>query len=129
MLHQSKSNKSGQKRLSGGQRISLSPQEERMLKIAFDYLSGFHKRSLMENTIEKQKEKVAELLAAVPQVGLRNVTQRNLDVLIAKTEGSENEKLDEFNEARAELAIMEEKLKLFVAMEQVNMKVFREYLP
>ena len=46
------------RRLSTGQTISLTKQDEKMLRAAYDYMQGFAKRTQLEQFVELKKTEV-----------------------------------------------------------------------
>ena len=74
--------KNNRVRLSTGHTIELTSQEERMLKIAYDYLSGFAKRSQKESTWERKKDEVANLFANLPSSARVSVLPKPADFIL-----------------------------------------------
>lgn len=121
-----KARKTVTQRLSSGQRVEFTAQESRMLKIAYDYLSGFHKRSLVEAATEKQREKVSQMYAALPpqaKTAVLKLTETATTVTAGQAKSgvradlrSEVETLsDEYLAAKVEATALEERLKVFGA--------------
>jgi hypothetical protein len=54
-----RSRKTVVRRLSTGQTISLTPQDDKMLRHAYDYMMGFVKRQQILTDIEKKKEGIS----------------------------------------------------------------------
>jgi hypothetical protein len=129
-------------RLSTGQRIELTVQEERMLKIAYDFLSGYSTRSHKEHAVDKKKEEVAALYNNLPTTARVSLRDRSITAAkkgpgeLSLIEGnaansaannnnnannnansllSDSErKLEEYLTAKGELMALEEDLKTFV---------------
>lgn len=54
------------KRLFTGQKIALTPQDERMLKIAYEHIAGYHKRSAIELLIERKRDEISNKKQNLP---------------------------------------------------------------
>ena len=110
-------------RLSIGNRIALTSQEERMLRIAYEYLAGFAKRSQKEQTCDKKKEEVTALFTNLPPAARVQIRERSQtakgtgEILLVGTKENlwtEHERrLDEFLRAKGELQTLEDDLKSF----------------
>jgi hypothetical protein len=61
-----KSRKQVTKTLATGQKISLSPQDDRTLKVIYDYLAGYSKRTLVESLVEVKRREVEQLRNDIP---------------------------------------------------------------
>lgn len=61
-----KSRKAVAKKLSTGHRITLTPQDDRTLKVIYDFMSGFSKRKYIESAIESKKRDVELSLKEIP---------------------------------------------------------------
>jgi hypothetical protein len=115
-------------KLGTGNRIELTIQEERMLKVAYEYLSGFAKRSQKEHAVDKKKEEVTTLYNNLPTAARVTLRDRSIPLkkgpgelsLIAGHEGAipEHErKLEEYLFAKGELQTLEEELKVFMLVD------------
>ena len=87
-----------------------------MLKQVYDYMNGFAKRSLMEQSIEKQQEVVKLILDGLPQALRQQMHAKQLESSSpakgAREARSENDKkLDAYNVAKNELTSLEDKYK------------------
>ncbi len=125
-----KARKQVTKKLSTGQKISLSTQDERTLRSIYEFLAGYHSRRAIESSIEAKRSEVSKLhndlppssrllLQMQPRIHLsannpersdndeeKNVTKTETDLL-----------LDEYYKAKDQLLKLEEKLKLHIAMD------------
>lgn len=115
-------------RLSTGNTIELTAQEERMLKSAYDFIAGYAQRIQKEAAFEKKKEHVATLFANLPSSARVSVLPRPADLpsLLSKAPPGDNSglteterKLDEFLRAKAELMLMDEELKDFSSVNRI----------
>ena len=110
-------------RLSTGNRIALTSQEERMLRIAYDYLAGFAKRSQKEQAHDKKKDEVTALFTNLPPAARVLIRERSQatkgagEISLVGTQDNlwtEHERrLDEYLRAKAELQSLEDDLKSF----------------
>lgn len=117
-----RSRKTISKKLSTGQKITLTPHDDRILKNIYDYISGFAKRKHIENALENIKKEVNTLNNAIPtQTKLQMQLNRggSFDYPIENiSQGSEVIKsehdilLDKYYQAKAEQLKLEDTLKL-----------------
>ena len=84
-----KSRKTITRRLEMGQNVAMTPQDDRMIRMCFDYITGFVKRSNLLQLIEKKKLELSAAAAASPYM---NTT------LIDKKDEKGNKYLDDDNE-------------------------------
>lgn len=112
------SRKSVSKKLSTGQRITLTPQDDRTLKYIYDFVSGYSKRKQIEASIEIKKREVEKLNSEISpaakllmkeRVNLGNISYMNDD---SKLDGEI--KVDEYYKAKEQFLKLEERLKLHV---------------
>jgi hypothetical protein len=66
------------KRLATGQKIALTPQDERMLKIAYEHMAGYHKRSAIELSIDKKRDEISNKKLNLP-VNLKLNSNRTIN--------------------------------------------------
>jgi RecG-like helicase len=115
------------KKLSTGQKISLSTQDERTLRAVYEYLAGYASRRAIETSLEAKKSDVTRLHNALPpssrlQIQLQTPRSYAMSQEHEK-EGEDPEKaetnllLDEYYQAKEELGKLEDKLKLHTAMD------------
>lgn len=88
----------------------MTPQDEKMLKHAYEYLAGFSKRQALEATLEKKKEEFIALSAPPSNVSNNNVTGNSPSHV---TREQEERRLDALQRAKEELISLEEKLSQF----------------
>lgn len=110
------------KKLSTGQKITLTPHDDRILKNIYDYISGYAKRKQIETALETIKKEVNTLNNAIPtQTKLQMQLQRggSFDYTVENvSQGSEVIKsendilLDKYYQAKAEQLKLEDTLKL-----------------
>lgn len=125
-----KSRKQVSKTLATGQKITLSPQDDRTLKVIYDYLAGYSKRKLVESLIEVKKREVEQIKSEIPP-GAKVLMKEKANALYnfptssgnqdtdagksadpAKIEGEK--KVDEYYKAREQLLKLEERLKIYM---------------
>jgi hypothetical protein len=126
-----KSRKSITKTLATGQKITLTPQDDKLLKTIYDYLSGFAKRKTIEANIDACKIEVAKLNHDLPPKArlLVNTAQndlpaRELEIAFANESEEERMKLEamveEYYAAKEMLRQHDERLKIHLV---VNHKI------
>ena len=130
----SKSRKLVNKVLSTGQKIALTPQDERTLKTIYDYLSGYSKRMLVESLVEVKKREVEQLKSEIPPgakllmkeranalYGTNNFPSTTNDDSIKKESDPEKadgeKKVDDYYKAREQLLKAEERLKTYMSVD------------
>lgn len=126
------------KRLSTGQTITLTPQDDKTLKTLYDYVSGFTNRKNVEAAIEIKKSEVELLKSELSPRAKLLLKERANQTFIANkpshdTNDDENEshtanhnqqqqqinqlegeyKLDEYYKAKEQLVKLEERLKVY----------------
>lgn len=130
-----KSRKQVSKTLATGQKITLSPQDDRTLKVIYDYLAGYSKRKLVESLIEVKKREVEQAKSEIPP-GAKVLMKERGNALYnnafpsssgnqengdttqtksvdpAKIEGEK--KVDEYYKIREQLLKLEERLKIYL---------------
>lgn len=126
-----RSRKSITKKLSTGQKITLTPQDDRTLKNIYDYMAGFAKRKTIENQIEAKKKEVAEINSEIPTSAKIMLQQKGInyqeyqppsspggtsiesesDVIKSETDI----KIDRYYQAKAQLNKLEDKLKTHIS--------------
>lgn len=86
--------------LSTGQKISLTPQDERTLKSIYDYLAGFAKRQQIESLIEVKKREVDQLKNNLSPKAKLLMKEKGANATKAQvsTHGNNNNE-DEYNES------------------------------
>jgi hypothetical protein len=121
------------KRLSTGQKIQLSTQDDKTLKIVYDYLAGYAARRSIETQLDAKKNEVNHLHNALPpssrlqiQLQPRNfLASYNTETNHNPQQGESNPAdspqksevdimLDNYYKAKAEQLKLEEKLKAHV---------------
>lgn len=117
-----RSRKTVSKKLSTGQKITLTPHDDRILKNIYDYIAGYSKRKHIENALETIKKEVNTLNNAIPtQTKLQMQIHRggSYDYPIENVSmGSDVIKsehdivLDKYYQAKAEQLKLEETLKV-----------------
>jgi hypothetical protein len=124
---QQKARKQVTKRLSTGQKISLSTQDERTLRSVYEYLAGYAARRSIESALEVKKSEVNQLHNQLPPSArlLLQMQPRTLhslkegqsegDVMEEKTEN--DALLDQYYKAKDQLHKLEEKLKQHSAVD------------
>lgn len=118
------------KRLSTGQKISLSTQDERTLRSVYDFLAGFATRRSIESALELKKSDVNQLHSQLPpsarlllQMQPRTMHSSPLKEMLPQEgdnseEKSENDMLlDQYYKAKEQLHKLEEKLKQHSAVD------------
>jgi len=112
------------KRLSTGQTIHLSPQDERMLRLAYDHMQGHCRRQQIESTVEKKREEVASKAALIPASAKHFTTSRlsstqtpSLKNFRADSRSEVEIAVDEYHKVKDELAVLEEKLSAYLAVD------------
>jgi hypothetical protein len=63
-----KSRKTVTRRLETGQSVAMTPQDDRMIRLCYDYIKGFTKRKSLQEQMEKKKLEVSVAAAAISQV-------------------------------------------------------------
>ena len=125
------------KRLSTGQTITITPQDEKTLKTIYDYISGFTNRKNVEAAIEIKRNEVetlkqelsprAKLLLKerVNQTFMGKSSHENDENAVESSDNQETQqqvnnqlfdgehKLDEYYKAREQLLKLEERLKVY----------------
>jgi len=101
-----------QKRCETGQVISLTPQDDRILKQAYEYLSGFCKRQILQAALDSKREEVVVLSApASPTNNSSGSNHPNPNpMFLAAQREYEERRLDALQKAKDEVAGMEERL-------------------
>eukprot|EP01031_Cornospumella_fuschlensis_P037203 gene37203-45157_t len=127
---QPKTRKQVTKKMSTGQKISLSLQDERTLRSIYEYLAGYATRRNIETMMEVKKSEVTKLHAALPPSArlLLQMQPKNALLMTYQPqnhgEGDEvesanktevDQQLDEYFKTKEQLHKLEEKLKAFSA--------------
>jgi hypothetical protein len=129
-----KSRKQITKLLSTGQKISLSTQDERMLRSVYEYLAGFASRRAIETAVESKRADVNRLHNALPpssrlqlQMNPRSLhfasekaeqMQSNAEDSATNPNKTETDLLlDEYYQTKEDLHKLEEKLKIHSAVD------------
>lgn len=128
---QQKARKQISKKLSTGQKISLSTQDERTMRNVYDYLAGYSSRRYIESALEAKKSEVNHIHNALPpsarlhlQVQPRSLHSTGLNS--PKPEGENDDSseknetdvlLDQYYKAKDQLLKLEEKLKQHSAID------------
>lgn len=129
----SKSRKQVTKVLSTGQKIALTPQDERTLKTIYDYLSGYSKRMMVESLVEIKKREVEQLKSEIPPgakllmkeranalYGTNNFPSGNDDSIKKESDPEKadgEKKVDDYYKAREQLLKAEERLKTYMSVD------------
>jgi hypothetical protein len=120
----SRSRKSITKKLATGQKITLTPQDDRTLKNIYEYMSGYAKRKSIESLIDAKKVDVAKLDADIP-ISAKSLMKSkginhqehfgNMNMSIDSDEqivrSDTDIKIDNYYQAKSQLHKLEEKLK------------------
>jgi hypothetical protein len=132
-----KSRKQVTKTLATGQKITLSPQDDRVLKVIYDYLAGYSKRKLVESLVEVKKREVEQLKNDIPpgaKVLMKERTKAATYHNNNKDNNSDEEaepvvkainpemvegqqKVDEYYRAREQLLKLEDRLKTYMMVD------------
>lgn len=118
-----KSRKSITKKLSTGQKITLTPQDDKILKTIYDYMSGFAKRKTIEGNIDNCRSEVAKLNHSLPakarlvvNQAQNDLTQQQIEVAFADENDEQRAKIEsmveEYYQAKENLHKHEERLKI-----------------
>ena len=111
--------KTHQKRLVTRQTVSLSSQDEKMLKRTFDYMAGYVQRTHLETTLDEKKQLLNELNDLVKTDnshssekvhGKPSQSQSQSASLVASSQDMRSEadkRLDEFYKVKDELSVLE----------------------
>ncbi|RYH06819.1 EF-hand domain-containing protein [archaeon] len=127
---QPKTRKQVTKKLSTGQKISLSLQDERTLRSIYEYLAGYATRRNIESIMEVKKSDVSKQHAALPPSARLLLQMQPKSALLMSyqtqnnhsTDGGEadstnksevDQQLDEYFKTKEQLHKLEEKLKAF----------------
>lgn len=130
-----KTRKQVTKTLATGQTITLTPQDDRTLKVIYDYLSGYSKRTLVESLVEVKRREVEQLRNDIPPgakvlmkerakaafVNRENNSDEENETTAAKptdpemTEGQK--KVDEYYKGKEQLLKLEERLKQYMMVD------------
>ncbi len=126
---QQKARKQITKRLSTGQKISLSTQDERTLRSVYEYLAGYAARRSIESALEVKKGEVNQLHNQLPPsarllLQMQPRTLHSSTLKESQVEGDVNEEksendilLDQYYKAKEQLHKLEEKLKQHSAVD------------
>lgn len=60
-----------------GQNVAMTPQDDRMIRLAYDYMSGFVRRTTLQQLIEKKKMEVSIAMNAMPTVDFEELDEKN----------------------------------------------------
>jgi hypothetical protein len=130
-----KSRKQITKVLATGQKITLTPQDDRTLKVIYDYLAGYTKRKLIESLFDVRKREVELLKSAIPPGVKVLMKERGAgykaqhgDDTIKLEDGNTNQEVDsvrveiekkveDYYKAREVLLKLEERLKAFLLVD------------
>lgn len=130
-----KARKQVNKKLSTGQKISLSTQDERTLRSVYEYLAGYAVRRSIESALEAKKADVSRLHNALPPSSRLQLQMQPRSLQISSdrkssktgdnhtndddnTHKSETDiLLDEYYRAKDELHKLEEKLKVHTSQD------------
>jgi hypothetical protein len=55
----------------------MTPQDDRMIRLAYDYMSGFVRRTTLQQLIEKKKMEVSIAMNAMPTVDFEELDEKN----------------------------------------------------
>ena len=64
------------RRLEMGQNISMTPQDDRMIRMCFEYITGFIKRNNLQQQIDKKKMELSTIAAASPHINTAAMDKR-----------------------------------------------------
>ena len=103
-----------QRHLSTGQRITLTPQEDRMLRRVYSFIAGMASRLQMQQRIEEKRQELASL----------NTSSTTDTSTLIKSYRQDQRSASEIHtdaqfQLKDELAVLEDKLRLFDASEHV----------
>lgn len=100
------------KKLITRQEVSLSPQEERLLRRVFDYLAGYVDRINLEKSVEEKKKLVDDLAQSLPSK-LPTVPNKQENSLAFRIDlrSEQDIKIDEYYKQKEELVTLETALK------------------
>jgi hypothetical protein len=127
----SRSRKLITKKLTTGQKITLTPQDDRLLKINYDYISGYAKRKTIESLIEDKKVEVAKLDSEIPISAKTLMRQKGINhqekVMSSMSVDSDEQivrsdtdiKIDNYYQAKSQLNKLEEKLKAHLLVDHM----------
>lgn len=101
------------KRVSSGQRIVLSPQDEKTLRAAYEYVSGYAKRIRLEARVAKKEEELNAFSATLPKLPHppRLQEARMVSMMSELTKSEDDDKYDQYYKLKEEVTRLEEKLK------------------
>jgi hypothetical protein len=118
----SRSRKSITKKLATGQKITLTPQDDRTLKNIYEYMSGYAKRKSIESLIDAKKAEVTKLDGDIPISAKSLMKSKGInhqehfgnmsvdsDEQIVRSDT--DIKIDNYYQAKSQLHKLEEKLK------------------
>lgn len=97
-----------EKRLVFGQRISLTPVDERMLRNAFDYMAGYTKRITLASLVEDKTNEINELTNKYPKM-LSDIKNTKKNNVITENKSEYDAAIDEYYIKKEELTTLEEK--------------------
>lgn len=117
----SKGRKQVTKKLSTGQRITLSLQDERTLRAIYEYLAGYASRRTVETVIEEKRADVSRLHTALPPSARLLLQMQPKNSVVHSTPEAEGERsegdllLDQYYKAKDALQKAEDKLKVLTS--------------
>ena len=116
--------------LSTGDTVYLTRQDERLLKNSYLYLSGFYKRQQIIAIVDQKREEVTRLAALIPSpTSPGHSTNKSASSKLSVTNtpalkdyrvdlrSAAQVRLDEYQRAKDELTLLEDKLQLFLAQD------------
>lgn len=59
--------------------VAMTPQDDRMIRLAYDYMSGFVKRKNLQQLIEKKKTELSTAMNAMPTVDFEELNEKELN--------------------------------------------------
>jgi hypothetical protein len=59
--------------------VAMTPQDDRMIRLAYDYMSGFVKRTSLQQLIEKKKTELSTAMNAMPTVDFEELNEKELN--------------------------------------------------
>jgi Ca2+-binding EF-hand superfamily protein len=110
-----------ERRLTTGQTIGLTSADEKMLRSAYDYMQGFHKREKLENYIEQKRVELLDLASKLPinnaprpshSPTRMNMLAPSLQTNNRNIDSSENDKqlMENYKKLENEMTVLEENL-------------------
>ncbi len=116
--------------MATGQKITLTPQDDRILKNIYDYIAGYSKRKAIESQIENKKVEVSTLNNDIPTSAKIMLQQKGINYLdyapdspggnsidSEEVKSETDIKIDQYYQAKAQLSKLEDKLKVHMMVD------------